>query len=61
MFVGEDGVHGEVAAYKEASPGYGEFAALVDDVPRVVEAAAVGACGVIRGGGAVAEGVIPLE
>jgi hypothetical protein len=38
VFVGEDGVEGEVATYEEASPGNGVFAALVDDVPRVVEA-----------------------
>jgi hypothetical protein len=43
MFVGEDGVHGEVAAHKKASPGNGKLAALVNDVPRVVEATAVGA------------------
>jgi hypothetical protein len=61
VFVGEDGVEGEVAAYEEASPRDGEFSTLVDDVPRVVEAAAVRASGVIGGGGMVAEGVVSLE
>jgi hypothetical protein len=54
MCVGEDGVEGEVAAYEKASSGNGEFPTRVDDVPEVVEVAAVGACGVIRGSGAVA-------
>jgi hypothetical protein len=61
MFIGKDGVEGEVAAYEEASPRNGELSALVDDVPRVEEATAVGTCGVIGGGRAVAKGVIPLE
>jgi hypothetical protein len=51
--VGEDGVEGEVAAYKEASPGDGEGGARVEDVVRVIEVSAMGACGVIRGSGAV--------
>jgi hypothetical protein len=55
MCVGKDGMKGEVAAYKEASPRYGELAALMDDVPRVVEASAMRACGVVRGGGTVTE------
>jgi hypothetical protein len=61
MFVREDVMEGEVAAYKEASPGDSEGMALVNDMPRVVEASAVGAGGVVWGGGAVADGVVALE
>jgi hypothetical protein len=61
MCVGEDSVEGEVAAYEEASPRYGEVGAPDEDVMRVKEVSAVGACDVIRGGGAVAKGVISLE
>jgi hypothetical protein len=59
--VGEEGVKGEVAVDKETSPVMGEVAAGSDDVPEVVEGAAVWACGVVRGGGVVAEGVVPLK
>jgi hypothetical protein len=55
MCVGEDSVKGEVTAYEEASPGYSEVRAFEEDVVCVKEASAVGACGVIRGGGAVTE------
>jgi hypothetical protein len=61
MFVREDGVEGEVSAYKEASPRDSEEGATYEDVVGVVEAAAVGACGVVRGGGAVTKGVVPLK
>jgi hypothetical protein len=61
MFVGEDGVEGEVAAYEEASPGDGKGGAREEDVVCVEEASAVGARGVIGGGGSVTKGVIPLE
>jgi hypothetical protein len=53
MLVGEDGVEGEVAVYEEASPGYSEVGAPEEDVVSVEEVAAVGACGVVWGGGAV--------
>jgi hypothetical protein len=33
----------------------------VDDVPEVVEAAAVRASGVVRGSGAVTKGIVPLK
>jgi hypothetical protein len=55
VFVREDGMEGEAAAYKKASPRDGEVGATEEDVKSVKEAAAMGACGVIRGGGAVAE------
>jgi hypothetical protein len=61
VFVREDGMEGEVAAYKEASPGYGEGGALIEDVSRVVEPTAIGARGVVWGSGAMTEGVVPLE
>jgi hypothetical protein len=61
MCIGEGGVHGEVAAYKKASSRYGELPALVEDVPRVVKAAAVGTCGVIRSSGVVTKGVVSLK
>jgi hypothetical protein len=61
MVVGEDGVEGEVAADKEASPGNGKGGAREEDVVRVEKASAVGARGVVRGGGSVTDGVVSLE
>jgi hypothetical protein len=61
MFVREDGVEGEVAAYEEASPGNGQGGAREEDVMGVKEASAVGARGVIGGSGSMTKGVIPLE
>jgi hypothetical protein len=43
MCVREGGGYGEVAAYKEAHPRYGEVMASVKDVPEIEECAAVGA------------------
>jgi hypothetical protein len=61
MFVGEGSVHGEVAANKESHSWDGVGAALEKDMLGVIIPTAVGACGVIGGGGAVAEGVVALE
>jgi hypothetical protein len=61
MCIGEDGVQGEVAAYEEASSGYSKVGAPEEDVVSIEEASAVGARGVIGGGGPVAKGVVPLE
>jgi heptaprenylglyceryl phosphate synthase len=46
---------GEVAAYEEASSGYGKVWAPEEDVVSVKEAAAVRACSVVWGGGAMTE------
>jgi hypothetical protein len=43
MCVGKGGVHGEVTANEEQHPRYSILAALMKDMPRVVEATAVGA------------------
>jgi hypothetical protein len=61
MGIGEGGMHGEVAANEKPHAGNGISVALVEDMPRVVEASAVGTSRIIRGGGAVAKGVVPLE
>jgi hypothetical protein len=61
MFVGEGDVHGEVSADKESHSRDGVGAALKEDVLGVVKPSAVRACGIIRGGGAVAERVVPLK
>jgi hypothetical protein len=55
MGIREGDVHREVAANKEAHAGDGELAAHEEDVFGVVEASAMRACGVIRGGGSVTE------
>jgi hypothetical protein len=61
MGVREGGVHQVVAPDEKAGAVYGVGAALKEDVFGVIEVAAVGACGGIWGGGAVVEGVVPLE
>jgi hypothetical protein len=61
MGVGEGEVHREVTTNKEAYARYRELSAHEEDMFGVIEAAAVGACGVIRGGGAMTKGIVPLE
>jgi hypothetical protein len=61
MCVGEGGVYGEVSTYEEEHSWNGEVTASMEDVPEVEELAAVRACCVIRGGGAVMKGIVPLE
>jgi hypothetical protein len=61
MFVGKECVEGEVAVDEEASPVMSKVATIMKDVEEVVKAAAMGACSVVRGSGAVAEGIVPLK
>jgi hypothetical protein len=61
VFVRKECVKGEIAVDEEASPVMCEVATVMEDVPEIVEAAAVRACGVIRGSGMMAEGIIALE
>jgi hypothetical protein len=53
MSIREGCRHREVAADQEAHSRDGVVGAPVEDVPRVVEASTMRACGVIRGGGSV--------